>query len=234
MLRKRGQIEIVADEDVKGKKRNMGLKMLQGMGWKEGRKVGKNPVTYLEKPIELKTRPKGLGLGATTKEELINKMIGKEEKKEVNEKDIVINEEVQIVNGKHKGIKGIVVNVEKEYDNLTGECFQHEETVVSLEINGVVVKTKRKDVVKISQVKGIEREERKKDKKKKKKKKKEKKKEPWVRAGLKVRIKSKKYHKGKYYLKKGLVLDKINKKCIVQLESGDILEDMKGRLNLLN
>jgi G patch domain/KOW motif-containing protein len=229
MLRKRGQIEIVADEDVKGKKRNMGLKMLQGMGWKEGGKVGKNPVTYLEKPMELKPRPKGLGLGATSKEQLINQLIGKEDKKEINNNDIRINETVQIVNGKHKGVKAVVVEIQKDYDNLTGQSFQHEDSIISLEINGVLVKIKRKDIRKDSEMEEDMNTKSKKLTKKKKKKKKSKNKETWVRARLKVRIKSKKYENGKYYLKKGFVLDKINKKCIIQLSSGDILENMKGK-----
>lgn len=227
MLKKRSKIEIVADEDVKTKKQNAGLKMLQSMGWSEGRKVGKNPVTYLEEPMELKPRPKGLGLGATPKQLLINQLIGKQNKKVVDKNQIQISDRVKIVAGKHKDIWGVVVSISKDYDELTGKSFQHQDTIISVEINGVPVKVKLKQIQKLEDAAKSNGEVKQPETKMKKKRKKRKK-ESWVRAGLKVRIVSKGFEKGLHYLKKAIVLDKIGKNCIVQLNCGTLLENLKG------
>lgn len=225
MLRKRGKIEIVADEDVKGKKRNMGMKLLQNMGWVEGRKIGKNPVTYLEKPMELKPRPKGLGLGATPKEQLINELLGKQETKKRDANKVRANDKVWVVAGKHKGMKGVVLEIDKEYDQLTGARLQHPDLGVLVEINGVAAKLKMKEISR----KAPAETDLKKEKKIKKKKKKKSSKESWVRAGLNVRIVSKTFKNGQYYLQKGRVLDKIKNLCFIQLKSGDILQNIPGR-----
>lgn len=67
-------------------------------------------------------------------------------------------------------------------------------------------------------------------KKEKKKKKKKKRKNKWVVPNIKVRIISKTYQKGKYYLKKGIVVDvPDNYSCSIQIDKL-ILEEVRERM----
>ncbi len=51
---------------------SFGYKMLGKMGWKEGQKIGKNPLSYIEDIKDVESRRMGLGLGANNKEALTN------------------------------------------------------------------------------------------------------------------------------------------------------------------
>nr|XP_015923098.1 G-patch domain and KOW motifs-containing protein isoform X2 [Parasteatoda tepidariorum] len=102
-----------------------GLAMLRGMGWKEGMAIGARNKECV-KPIEVKLRPKGLGLGADAS------VLKKNEKKAKEEKlELIKGAFVQIIQGPHKGHYGQVMGLDEE----TGRAMiklSNEEAVKSL------------------------------------------------------------------------------------------------------
>ncbi|RWS08036.1 G patch domain and KOW motifs-containing protein-like protein [Dinothrombium tinctorium] len=101
-----------------------GLAMLRGMGWKPGSGVGKN--NQIAKPIEVKIRPKGLGLGA----EIPSWKQSKENDKQQEEELILkLNAFVQIEIGEYSGTYGQIEALDDELSRATikpaiaGSCF---------------------------------------------------------------------------------------------------------------
>ncbi|GIY03614.1 g-patch domain and KOW motifs-containing protein, partial [Caerostris extrusa] len=82
-----------------------GMALIRGMGWKEGEGIGNNN----KKPVELKRRPKGLGLGGDASVLKKNQEKAKEEKLELT-KGAYVN----IIQGQHKGYYGEVLGLDEE------------------------------------------------------------------------------------------------------------------------
>jgi hypothetical protein len=107
---------------------DFGKTMLKKMGWKENSAInGKAPV----KVVEFKPRPSGLGLGAAMLEDKAPKYSNESKKNYYGTK-------VKIMKGKHKGLKGVIV------DEIIGDIdkyFKNNEYItVELKINKQVIK----------------------------------------------------------------------------------------------
>ncbi|KAJ3269587.1 hypothetical protein HDV01_001188 [Terramyces sp. JEL0728] len=101
-----------------------GAALLKGMGWKEGKPVGKNPNGLLA-PIELKPRPPLLGIGADPLNDPI--IESKQEQKPVIERDPtpppprrdLKGQTVVVTEGKHKHIEGKVIDTSTKSDGIS-------------------------------------------------------------------------------------------------------------------
>jgi transcription antitermination factor NusG len=81
---------------------DFGKTMLYKMGWKENQRVGnKDPV----KPVEFTPRPSGVGLGSV----LLDTDKRSKKYKDKEERTTLYGTKVKIVEGKHKGLKGIII-----------------------------------------------------------------------------------------------------------------------------
>ncbi|OQR70223.1 G patch domain and KOW motifs-containing protein-like [Tropilaelaps mercedesae] len=88
-----------------------GTALLRGMGWKPGRAIGARASAGEVKPIEVKIRPKGLGLGAEQLLRSLQEQQENENKKKDNEKEKLIVKRgafVRIIGGTHRGKYGQV------------------------------------------------------------------------------------------------------------------------------
>lgn len=225
MLKKRSLPEPVEDEIMSSKQKNMGNSILKSMGWNKGDKVGKNPMSYLEKPLELKPRPKGLGLGATPKEQLLNEMAQKTKEK-INSKldQWKIGDEVQITKKKHKGLSGKIVKIiNKSESNRNKESLKknidlleisqksgiendsdflkiwvriNDEIVLELTENEIKNPPTKKEILENKRQKKLKRIKREENQNEK---------FTWLLEGLKVRIRSKKLKNGAFFGKKGSI-----------------------------
>jgi hypothetical protein len=107
---------------------DFGKTLLKKMGWSENTAInGKAPV----KVVEFKPRPSGLGLGAVMLDDRAPKY---SDEKKIN----YYGTKVRITKGKHKGLKGVIV------DEIIGDIEkyfkQHEFVSIELKINKQVVK----------------------------------------------------------------------------------------------
>ncbi|KAI8909689.1 DExH-box splicing factor binding site-domain-containing protein [Gorgonomyces haynaldii] len=91
---------------------HFGVALLKGMGWKEGKPVGKNPNGLVE-PIKLESRPHLLGLGAKPLEapKVEEEPVIQEEVEE--EHDFVVGDGVVIIAGKHSKKRGRITSIDK-------------------------------------------------------------------------------------------------------------------------
>jgi G patch domain/KOW motif-containing protein len=195
---------------------NFGLMALGQMGWKEGKVIGRNPVSYSSTIYEIKPRMQGLGLGAIGHPEPT-----KEEDKKVTEasaSEIKLNTVIYIIEGIHKGMSGILKAFRGDADCIV-EVNNENISISRSFITSFIPKENGKD--NISEQKQIIASKPEKDKKLKAFK--------WVRPSLVVRIVSKKYQNGKYYLKKGVVIDLLLDSVVVMLENNDLLENLRER-----
>ena len=109
---------------------SFGTNLLYRMGWKDNTAIGKDPKNGLVKPIVLIPRQKGLGLGAVQLPKDKSKY-----GKNINEKPKknYFGTKVKIIEGMHKGLKGIIIeNIE---DDLELYLKNNEFINVQLDIN---------------------------------------------------------------------------------------------------
>lgn len=192
---------------------NFGLKALELMGWKQGKAIGRKPVTYSESIYEIKPRMQGLGLGAQAPTEE-----PKEDKKQIsaiNPNEPIINSLIYVIEGRHKGCSGI-------FKGMRGN------TACIVEINGENIIVERNQVSTEAPNKNESRDTRIKIEVTEKKQSKSKALK-WIQPCLIVRIISKKYYDGKYYLKKGTVMDLGSDTFYMMLPNGDFLEGLRER-----
>lgn len=138
-MNKMGQAKIADDinyEDYdKVKIDSFGKKMLFKMGWNETKPVKEGgPV----KPFEFKSRANRLGLGA----EPLNLEDDKKMKKPSDKKNkkSFYGTKIKITAGKHKGLKGKIV--EKDIENLEKYLRENKYVNVELKVNKQIVKEK--------------------------------------------------------------------------------------------
>ena len=177
-----------------------GMKMLKKMGWENGKKIGKNPLTYMSEIKEIKKRKKGLGLGADNNQAIKNANANNNEKQKNPE--FKLHQKIIVIDGKHKKMKGIIKKIEEE--NLI------------IQINNQNLKIPKKYIKILSK---INHKNFGKNKNKNKNKELKKEKEKWVKNDLKIRIRSKKFGKGIYYLKKGIIIDIYNEDITILIDN---------------
>ena len=134
MDNKLGDIKIADDMNYENYEKtsieSFGKEMLYRMGWKDNQPIREGgPV----KPIEFKMRNSGLGLGA---DPLLEKM--KDDKLNKKNKGFYYGTKVRITGGKHKGLKGRLV--EKNVEDLQTFLNDNKYVNVELKINKQVVK----------------------------------------------------------------------------------------------
>jgi len=152
---------------------DFGLNMLMGMGWQEGKGIGRNPQNVLAKPVQYIPNYDRAGLGArkdVTAPSLNKKRRLDQNSKEVDEngkvknyieigvdnkakpKKVEKNARVIITDGKYEGLKGVVIDVNES----------KKEVFVELDINEKLVKVDLKSV-KLSENERVDFETGKKD-----------------------------------------------------------------------
>jgi G patch domain/KOW motif-containing protein len=226
------------------------------MGWSEGKIVGKNQSKkqykeqkeILTKPIQFVSRPKGLGLGSVPKKEVLdlirdgkivdnNDLVAKAKRGYVllgdGEDSNVINtgsegddskitkfgDKVYIIGGKYKDLVGLLKFVDEDTEIAELE----------LELNGMTVKIPVKHIRKFK-AKSEMKKKFKKPKKAKKDKKPKNKNLTWIVPGIRLKIVSKKYQNGKYFLKTGSVSDILTPEIFVFITDGKMyLEDLREK-----
>lgn len=209
---------------------SFGMSMLESMGFYEGRGLGKNPENALHHPIEFIPRHHRQGLGADPKPIFLQKNKNKENSQmvgglnengkvrnyinigeklvEKKRKTFERNIDVIIIKGKHKDLKGKILNVNAEEKECIVELEVNEESVkvkfeeMSILDEGSTSKKTTKDIPKILH-KTISKEGKPETSLNQKK-------LSWVIPNIRVRIVSKKTHNGKYYNKKVVITDIID------------------------
>jgi len=153
---------------------NFGMNMLMGMGWQEGKGIGRNPQNVLAKPVQYIPNYDRAGLGArkdVTAPSLTKKRRLDQNSKEVDEngkvknyieigaenkskpKKVEKNSRVVITSGKYDGLKGVVIDLKED----------KKEVFVELDINEKLVKVDLKGV-KLEELERIDFEGGRKDK----------------------------------------------------------------------
>ncbi|GAU89994.1 hypothetical protein RvY_02478 [Ramazzottius varieornatus] len=110
-----------------------GLALLRGMGWKPERGIGKtNKVST--KPYEVHMRPRGLGLGATPKNDKKKRdsSEGSSQDKQEEKKTMQVGSFVRIVEGRHENRVGKVVSIDMETDRWSIQTVGEEKRVVTV------------------------------------------------------------------------------------------------------
>ncbi|KAJ3260847.1 hypothetical protein HK103_007410 [Boothiomyces macroporosus] len=110
-----------------------GAALLKGMGWKEGKPVGKNPNGLLA-PIELKPRPPLLGIGA---DPLADPIVETTKQKQIVERDPtpppprrdLKGQTVRVTEGKHKNKEGTVLDTSTKKDGTSVKIKLKDETI---------------------------------------------------------------------------------------------------------
>lgn len=228
-----------------------GENALKSMGWSEGKIIGQNQSSKqykqqknkLLKPIQFVSRPRGLGLGSVPKKEILdmirdgkiidqNALVAKAKKGYVllgeGEDSNVINtgetednltkfgSKVSIIGGKYKDLVGLLKGVDED----------SETAILELALNGMTVNIPLKYVRKY---KGNSAPKVKKAKKKKSKKEKSKALK-WIVPGIQLKIVSKKYKDGKFFLKQGQVSDILTPEIFVFVTDDKIyIEDLREK-----
>ena len=205
---------------MKEEKESFGLKMLKKMGWEKGKKIGKNPISYMSTIKEIKKRKKGLGLGADNKQAIKNADENNKEKKINTEYKLF--QKILVINGKHKDMKGIIKKIEEE--NLIIEINHKNIKIQKNHLKILTINNNKKEKEKYKEKthgKKIENDKKinqnnskinqnnsqKINQNNPKNNEKKSQNKFWVRNDLKIRVRSKKFKNGIYYLKKGSILD---------------------------
>jgi len=141
---------------------NFGMEMLKGMGWYEGRGIGKNPANSLMNPVEYVPRHHRAGLGAVPKQAVIETVNGK---KVLKKPDLVaapgengkvrnyidIGEKLHERKTKKLEVHGKVLIVRGKYADLIGTVtyldIEKQDCLIELELNENIVKCGTKDVI---------------------------------------------------------------------------------------
>tara|TARA_B100000405_G_scaffold283577_1_gene229239 strand:+ start:3856 stop:5337 length:1482 start_codon:yes stop_codon:yes gene_type:complete len=260
---------------------DFGAAMLRGMGWEEGKPVGRNN-NGMVAAVEFVPRSGRLGLGADpapSKQENTKKYIKPGESREapatmvlakgpegqsrnvktLDEKLVKLEEpgaregkRMCVVEGRHRGLTGRVLKVVKQEG-------RSDRAQLELDTSGEVVTIRTGELADLG-TRDADRAMRKKDDRAGGKKddraggkrddgeggkkrersdrddvggaqKREKREEPaWLFASTRVRIVSKSFQGGKYYLKKASVVDVLTPRtCALQLEGGEVLTDVPQR-----
>ena len=198
---------------------DFGIRMLLQMGWKEGQGIGKNPLSYQTELYEIKPRAPGAGLGSTTEFDRIKLQKTETEKVDKNAEE---KSRIFVISGKHKGTFGILKETKENKQcvvEINGYNFVMQIENISFDFpieNKFEMSPKNNGPENLKleneELGNLEKEGLK-----------------WATSHLTVRIASKKYQEGKYYLKKGTILDVLSSRIILLIEGGEILEDIKER-----
>ena len=244
---------------------DFGAAMLRGMGWEEGKPVGRNN-NGMVAAVEFVPRSGRLGLGADpapNKKENNKKYIKPGESREapatmvlakgpegqsrnvktLDEKLLKLEEpgaregkRMCVVEGRHRGLTGRVLKVVKQEgrsDRAQLELDSSGETVTirTSELADLGTRDADKAMGKKDDREGGKKRERGDRDDAGGKQKREKREEPaWLFASTRVRIVSKSFQGGKYYLKKASVIDVLTPRtCVLQLEGGEVLTDVPQR-----
>lgn len=211
------------------------------MGWKKGQGVGRSKKNALLKPIQFNPRPPGLGLGSIPKKEILEKikngeiitnrdlvntnhehykLIGDDDGLGSENNMVKFGDKVKIYKGKYEGLDAVLKEVNED------ERF----AVVELGLNQKNVKVALRHLRKFKKKKLNEKVKEAKMKKVKKKKKKKFKPLEWITVGIKLKIVSRKYEKGKFYLETGVVSDILTPEVFTFVtDQGQILDDLKEK-----
>ena len=225
---------------------NFGDHIMQVLGYSKERGIGSSKSNQMENPIQFKPRPGGLGVGAVPKKEIIDKIrrgeivtnedlikkdnrnyffIGGKNGANANpnneENQAAYGDKVSITEGKYSGLDGILMEVDEKARSA----------IVQLSLNKMNVSISTKNLKK-----GGKKDIQKKTKKAIKNKTKssssttDKNRLKWVTTGIQVKIISKKYKEGKYYLSKGQILDVRDQFTFDFLaENGQIFDNLKEK-----
>ncbi|CAD8145864.1 unnamed protein product [Paramecium pentaurelia] len=184
--------------------------LLSKMGFQEGQPIGRNPYknTALLKPIEFQSRGDREGLGVNPMKTY--KYIGEKDKQE-SEKF----QDVVIISGKYKKMKGVIVDVIK----IQGQSDTY---LVELKNNGEKIKIAADQVVDAKLYKEEKSRSRSKSKSQKQLK--------WITSGIVVKVKNKHYQGGKFYNKNISISDVQDEYTFSALGShGELIEDLKEK-----
>lgn len=220
---------------------DFGTALLRGMGWKEGRPIGRNTKNAIVEPILLEARPQLLGLGATPKPPTEAEIKAKQKKyikpgeKRVtvpsgdayvsdrdragantsnssNSSKVQVKNRVQIRYGDYKGKEGKVVELKEKSQGIVAY---------------VLLRDSDKEVkVYADELKVIESYSTSGSSNRPSSSSSSSNKPSWLRPHLRVRIVSKSLKNGRYYSKKGVIVDVVrNGECIVKMDQDGVLID---------
>jgi len=233
---------------------DFGAAMLRGMGWEEGKPVGRN-AKGLVSAVEFVPRGGRLGLGATgappptnnkkhikpgESREAPAEMVlaqgpeGKSRNVRSLDEKLVKKEapgaregkNMKVVEGRHRGLTGRVLRIVKEEG-------RSDRALIELASSGETITVRCSELADIdaSNASGENRDaggsgagE---------KRKREKRDEPaWLQGNTRVRIVSKSFEGGRLYLKKGVVVDVLTpRECVVEInDSGEVLSGVPQRV----
>lgn len=224
-----------------------GAALLSGYGWHEGRGIGKNAKEDV-KVVEHTKRTGKQGLGFVSNDlpplpnsnrDSLNNSILKPKDNNTNNnnnssnKESLIGKEVRIVHGRELGLKGRVLEKLSDDNRLVVRLSRSQE-MVKVNIRDVTELGSEEDEACLKRLKElrIRGEEEKKEKKEKKSKRRENKSrdsdgekqqlgKSWLRSHIRVRIISRELKGGRFYWKKGEVVDVVGPKvCDVSMDDG--------------
>ena len=219
---------------------NFGEMCLQKMGVGNTKQQSKSKAV---KTIQFIPRPPGLGLGSVSKEQIIQKikagkkidnndLVNKKSKnytvlgegdhsEEEDDGVLKYGQKVRICKGKYKGMEAIMKDIQDDEKTAKIELFINKEDV-NLPLRYLKKIKKKKKINK--KVKAIKRA------KNSSKKGAGSKSFKWLTTGLHLRIVSKKYKEGKYFMKKGVVEDILGPNSFIFVtDENEILEDLKEK-----
>jgi hypothetical protein len=202
--------DINSDEYEKVSIDNFGKDMLKRMGWKENEPVKEGgPI----KPVEFKLRSSRLGLGA----EPLN--LTEKDNKNLKKVEKIYGTKIRIINGKHKGLKGKIVD----------KCSEHiDQYLKEIKIVNVELKINKK-IIKIEKENfKLRHKTKSKSRSRSRSKLIEAKNLKWVLPNIMVRIISK---NSKYYNTKCIVVDLLDTKSfsLLMLEDKTIQSEFNER-----
>lgn len=177
--------------------------MLHKMGWKEGEKIGRNPLSYRQELHTIEPRAPGLGLGALSKQNINQDNQTNDKSKSTGANELKKYGSVYVIKGRHKGIKGVLIRIENDLCVL--EVNEEEIVLPADYVSAEYVKIDNNSTNKIKR----ERD--------------------WLHKNISVRIISKKYKDGVYYRKKGKIVDCVDRTTFICLDNGEFLEEVKEK-----
>jgi G patch domain/KOW motif-containing protein len=233
---------------------DFGAAMLRGMGWEEGKPVGRN-ATGLVSAVEFVPRSGRLGLGATGAPPLRNdkKHIKPGESRQVPAEMVLAEgpegksrnvrsldeklvkkeapgarkgKRMKVVEGRHRGLTGRVLRIVKEEG-------RSDRALLELTSSGENITVRCCELVDIDATSASGEKRDGGGSSAGEKRKREKREDPaWLQGNTRVRIVSKSFEGGRLYLKKCVVVDVLNpRECVVEIiDSGEVLTGVPQRV----
>jgi G patch domain/KOW motif-containing protein len=208
-----------------------GAALLAGYGWYEGRGIGKNHIKDV-KVVEYKrwNAKEGLGFVAMPPPPPSPPKVGvvQDKKRNGTKKDEVfsVGKEVRIIGGQYIGVRAKVLEVKRGGDSVILSLVRTKEEV-NVKTHNITELGSLEEERCLTKLKSQDRENGKKSSNVRNKERKKENQEPsWLTPNIKVRIISKELKNGKFYLKKGTILDVVGPyKCDISMdESRELIQ----------